>query len=242
MDSQPIDKPKRLRTVRKIKCGTDKFILVRSTRVHYTEAGQGETVLLLPGSESTYRVWNRLMPLLAQKYRILALDYPRFTDMKAPGKNADAKLGEVADLIAQMVQQMKLEKVSLIGISLAGAISFDFASRYPAMVNKVVSIGGYITKLHEKKGILRKSLKRFGVIHDASIDIEEEAKSIQSPVLYLYGTQTNLREVPLKDNLEFLQTYLPQAWIAAVEGGIFEMAMQKPAELSSLILEFLTKK
>ncbi len=242
MDSQSFDKPKKLRTVRKIKCGTDKFILVRNTRVHYVEAGQGETVLLLPGSESTFRIWNRVMPLLAQKYRVLALDYPRITEVGASDQSANAKLGEVADLIAQMVRQMKLEKVSLVGISLAGAISLDFASRYPELVDKVVSIGGHITQLHTKKGSLRKSLKRFGIVHDASIDIEEEAKAIKSPVLYIYGSQTNLREIPLKENLEFLQTYLPQAWIAAVEGGIFELAMQKPEDLSSLIAEFLSKK
>ena len=137
---------------------------------------------------------------------------------------------------------MKFDKVILVGISMAGAIAFDFASRYPDLISKIVSIDGYITKVEKNPGILRKSLRKIRVSRHSSIDIEEEAKSVKAPVLYLYGTKTNYREIPLQKNLEFLQTYLPQAWIVGMEEGIFELAMQKPEELSSLILEFLSKR
>jgi pimeloyl-ACP methyl ester carboxylesterase len=240
MDAEPnsIEKPPRV--IRKIKYGTDKFVLVKDTRIHYIEAGKGETIILLPGSESTFRVWNRLMPVLAEHYRVLALD--SFGDRKKSDPSPSKGIGEKTDLVAGMVQQMSLEKVTLIGISLAGAIAFDFASRFPGLTDKLVSIGGYIAESQEKKGVIKTYIRRIGANRRPSINLEEEAKSITAPLMYIYGTKTDYKEISLKQNLEFLQMYLPHAWIVAMEGGIFEIAMQEPEELSNLILEFLGKK
>jgi hypothetical protein len=106
----------------------------------------------------------------------------------------------------------------------------------------VVSIGGYITESQEKKSGTKKSFGRIGSDRHPTLDLEEEAKLITAPMMYIYGTKTDYKEIPLKQNLEFLQMYLPHAWIVAMEGGIFEIAMQEPDELSNLILEFLGKK
>ena len=83
---------------------------------------------------------------------------------------------------------------------------------------------------------------KISLARKTSKDIEEEAKSIKSPILYLYGTKSNFKEIHLEQNIKFLTTYLPQAWIEAVEGGIRDLAMQKPAEVADMILEFLRNK
>jgi pimeloyl-ACP methyl ester carboxylesterase len=75
-----------------------------------------------------------------------------------------------------------------------------------------------------------------------SQDIEEEAKSIKTPILYLYGTKSDFREILLEKNIKYLTTYLPHAWIESVDGGIHDLAMQKPAEVADMILEFLKSK
>jgi pimeloyl-ACP methyl ester carboxylesterase len=286
---------------RKARHGTDKFILVQKYRIHYVEAGKGEPVILIPGSYSTYRAWNRLMPLLEGEYRLIALDYIGAGDSDKPSSGFEYTINEQTDLIAQMIRQMELGKVNLVGGAYGGAIVFDFAARYPEMVNKIVSIeGGVIAPEADKDSPLNYCLKlpvigdlfikitRTGVLNGpamrlatgkwyremssadrkevmehissnaksasrvswykislarkSSLDMERAARSIKAPILFLYGTKSDFKEMLLDRNIAFLKTYLPHAWIIAVEGGIYDLAMQKPGEVAALILEFLRQK
>ena len=289
------------RIIRKAKYGTDKFVLVGLYKLHYVEAGAGEPTILIPGSYSTYRVWNRLMPLLAKEFRLLAFDYLGVGDSDKPRKGFDYTIQEQTDIIARAVRQLELGRVNLIGGSYGGAIVFDFASRYPDLTGKIVSIEGGIVKPDKMKGDPLEYCLKFPVIGDllvqvartgvlnkpvakvvvgkwyssmtptdkaetleqvscnaksasripwykislarkTSKDIEETARSIKAPILYLYGTESNFKEILLDRNLEYLKTYLPQSWIVALEGGIHDLALQKPAEVADLILEFLKSK
>jgi pimeloyl-ACP methyl ester carboxylesterase len=289
------------RVFHKAKFGVDRFILVQTYKIHYVEAGAGEPVILIPGSYSTYRAWNRLMPLLASDFRLIALDYVGTGDSDKPLKGFDYTVQEQSDIIAKMVQQMGLDKVNLIGGSYGGAIVFDFAARYPNLVGKIVSIEGGVVKPDKMKGDPLEYCLKFPIIGDifvkvvhsgvlnkpaaravagkwyssmtpadkdeimeqvssnvksasrvpwykislarkTSNDLEEEAKSIKTPILYLYGTKSDFKEIHLEKNIKFLTTYLPHTWIEAVEGGIHDLAMQKPAEVADMILEFLRNK
>jgi pimeloyl-ACP methyl ester carboxylesterase len=289
------------RLFRKARYGLDKFILVGKYRIHYVEAGQGKPVVLIPGSYSTYRAWNRLMPLLGEEFRLLALDYLGVGDSDKPHRGFGYTVQEQTDLIAAMVSQMGLPKVNLIGGSYGGDMVFDFAARYPGLTDKIVSIeGGVIRPAKMKTDPLEYCLK-FPVIGDlfvqvartgalnrpaakaivgkwypfmtpedrretldqvdsnartasripwykisiarkTSSSLEQSAATIRAPVLYLYGTQSDFKEILLDKNIEFLKKNLPQAWVVALEGGIHDLALQKPDEVASLILEFLRAK
>jgi pimeloyl-ACP methyl ester carboxylesterase len=219
------------RLFRKAEFGLDKFILVQKSRIHYIEAGRGEPTILIPGSQSMCRDWNSLLPLLAVEYRLLELDF-----------GAGPIQGE-ADLVAGIVQQMDLGKVNLIGGANGGTAIFDFAARYPEMVNRVVSIEGDIIK-PEKTGIerARTPWHKITIARKTPSGMAEEAKSIKSPILYLYGTKSDFGGILLEKNIEYLKTYLSHAWIVALEGRIQELVIRKPAEVANLILEFLHKK
>jgi pimeloyl-ACP methyl ester carboxylesterase len=220
--------PNSRRFWRKNRCGTDKLILVRQSKIHYVEAGQGNPVILIPGSAGTYRVWNRLMPLMAGNYRLLALDYQ---PADATAQDQFRALQEYSDLIAQMVRQLDIGKVHLIGAGSGGTVAFDLAARYPELVSKIVSILGYLTLL-----------RAAGKNPPPSVSLEDELKAIKAPILYLYGTRTNERVISLKRNLELLQKSHPRAWIVSLAGGIFETALKNPAEVANLILDFLKAK
>jgi pimeloyl-ACP methyl ester carboxylesterase len=289
------------RVFHKAKFGVDRFILVQRYKIHYVEAGAGEPVILIPGSYSTYRAWNRLMPLLAGDFRLLALDYVGTGYSDKPDRGFEYTIQEQTDIIAKMVRQMGLDKVNFIGGSYGGAIVFDCAARYPELVAKIVSIEGGAVKPDKMKGEPTEYCLKFPVLGDifvkvvrtgvlnkpvakvvvgkwyssmtptdkeevqdhissnaknasripwykislarkTSQDIEEESRSIKIPVLYLYGTESDYKEIFLEKNIKFLKTYLPHAWIVALEGGIHDLAMQKPAEVADVILEFLRKK
>src|SRR5258708_19987732 len=55
-------------------------------KIFYREAGLADapTVLMLHGFPSSSRMWEPLLPLLADKYHLIAPDYPGFGNSDAP--------------------------------------------------------------------------------------------------------------------------------------------------------------
>jgi pimeloyl-ACP methyl ester carboxylesterase len=72
-----------------------------------------------------------------------------------------------------------------------------------------------------------------------SRDMEEEAKTLRVPTLYIYGTASEDFKPMIDRNLAFFARYLPHVQVAAVPGGIHDSAFQKPDEVAQLIREFL---
>jgi pimeloyl-ACP methyl ester carboxylesterase len=71
-----------------------------------------------------------------------------------------------------------------------------------------------------------------------SRDFTEEAKRVTTSVLYLYGGNSDYRDMA-KANANFLKTHLPDVKIISFQGGIHDLQLQKPAEVAALVLEFL---
>lgn len=217
------------RITRRAKYGADKFVLIGRQKVHYIEAGKGDPVIFIPGSYSTYRLWNHLIPLLSKDYRLLAPDY---------SGEFEYTVQEQSDLVAQIVRQLELVKVILVGGAQGGEVVFDFAARYPDLTTRIVSIGGHIFSADGLKGDSKNPKAKTQKTLRGSA-ISEKAKDLKLPILYLYGTKTNIKQVELVKDLEFLQKNLPQAWIVALEGGIFDAALKNPEEVANIILDFL---
>jgi pimeloyl-ACP methyl ester carboxylesterase len=235
------DSPKnfRPRIVRKMKYGLDKFVLLQHQRLHYVEAGAGAPLILVPGSYITYRIWNRLLPLLAAEYRVLAPEYPG----GLPGKAVELSAAEQGDLILRFMRQLNLESVILLGGLKGGGVIFDLAARFPSLVKAIVAIEGGLIQpektLIGPKNALLKQWDRLRKPGRPRHDLEEEASSIKCPLLYLYGTGSDYKTILLEKNIAYLKTRLPQSWIVALEGSMQNLARNSPQEIAGLILEFL---
>src|SRR5205823_10946826 len=54
---------------------TDAFVSLRGLRFHYRDwGGRGRPLVLLHGLASTARIWDLVAPLLAARYRVVALN------------------------------------------------------------------------------------------------------------------------------------------------------------------------
>jgi len=89
----------------KARYGEDRFVEVEGYKIHYVEVGKGETVILIPGSFSTYRTWNRIIPLLSDHYQLLALDYVGTGDSDKPESGFKYTTDEQANLVAKMIKK-----------------------------------------------------------------------------------------------------------------------------------------
>jgi pimeloyl-ACP methyl ester carboxylesterase len=126
--------------------GEDEFAEVDGYRLHYVEAGKGAPVILIPGSFSTCRVWNPILPILAKQFHVLALDTLGTGDSDKPQSGFRYTIGEQADLLAEFIRVLRLGRTHLVGASYGGTIVFNLAARHPGVCGKIVSIEGGIIR------------------------------------------------------------------------------------------------
>jgi pimeloyl-ACP methyl ester carboxylesterase len=151
--------------------GDDAFVETGGYRIHYVEAGSGAPLILIPGSFSTYRVWNPGLPLLAEHHRVFALDYVGVGDSDKPRSGFRYTVGEQADLIAKVIRALRLGRTHIVGASYGGTIAFNLAARHPEVVAKVVSIEGGIVKPESLPGSPVEKWFRYPVLGDLVVGL-----------------------------------------------------------------------
>lgn len=104
--------------------------------VGYRELGSGPPVLLLHGWPTSSFLWRRVMPLLAERNRVVALDLPGFG---ASDKPVDVRYG--FDLFEQAIEgaldRLGIDEVALVGHDLGGSVAVHWALRQPTRVTRL---------------------------------------------------------------------------------------------------------
>jgi pimeloyl-ACP methyl ester carboxylesterase len=106
----------------------DKTIAVFGQSIHYFDVGSGPVVVLLHGLGSRKDDWLPVLEPMAQKYRLLVPDQIGFGRSDKP--LLDYSVQTWVDFLNEFLQQLKVEKASLVGESLGGWI----AARYVAEI------------------------------------------------------------------------------------------------------------
>jgi pimeloyl-ACP methyl ester carboxylesterase len=105
-------------------------VRARGVDFHVAEAGSGEDVVLcLHGWPQHWYEWRRLMPALADRHRVLALDLRGFGWSDAPPDGYEKE--ELASDVLAVLDQLGLERVKLVGHDWGGWIGFLLCLREP---------------------------------------------------------------------------------------------------------------
>src|SRR3984893_10646339 len=64
---------------------------IDGAQIHYTKGGSGPAVILLHGFAETSRMWNPILPLLGEKFTVIAPDLPGIGDSSIPSHEMDMK-------------------------------------------------------------------------------------------------------------------------------------------------------
>ncbi|PYL32510.1 MAG: hypothetical protein DMF35_08130, partial [Verrucomicrobia bacterium] len=114
----------------------DKVASVYGAKVHYVDAGTGSPVILLHGLADDIGVWESAIAPLAAKYRVVALDQIGFGRSDKPLLNYRAST--FVDFLDGFLNELKIDRASLVGNSLGGWVAADFALTHPERINRLV--------------------------------------------------------------------------------------------------------
>lgn len=113
------------------------FVTVNDIKLHYLDwGGSGATILFLPGFNDSAHVYDQFAPRFTDQFHVIGLTRRGVGQSDKPKDGYDAST-RVED-IRQFLDALGIERVILIGHSMAGDELTLFASRYPARTIKVV--------------------------------------------------------------------------------------------------------
>ncbi|MGI5500299.1 alpha/beta fold hydrolase [Lentzea sp. CA-135723] len=105
------------------------FADVDGVKMHYVTGGSGSPVVLLHGWPQTWYGWWPIMPALAERHTVYALDLPGLGDSTGKPKGYDK--ATLARYVHGLTSELGLEDVSIAGHDLGAAVAFQYASQFP---------------------------------------------------------------------------------------------------------------
>jgi pimeloyl-ACP methyl ester carboxylesterase len=110
--------------------------------VHYLTAGRGEPVILLHGYTQTSHMWRPLMPVLAQRFTVIAPDLPGIGDSDIPGGEID--MTTAASRIHTLAQSLGADRARVVGHDIGLMVAYAYAAQFPADVVKLVVMDAFL--------------------------------------------------------------------------------------------------
>jgi pimeloyl-ACP methyl ester carboxylesterase len=111
------------------------YVQLDDGQLFYSVTGEGEPLVLLHGNFNDHQIWQRQVNYLSQYYKVIAYDlrgYGQSSTPKSPFSN-------VEDL-KTLINELQLDKVTLLGSSSGGATSVDFTLTYPNQVQSLILV------------------------------------------------------------------------------------------------------
>lgn len=113
------------------------YALVNHLPIYYEVHGEGMPLVLVHGGGSTLEAtFGRIMPLLAAKRMVIALE------LQAHGRTGDRttplSFEQDADDIAALLQHLKIEQADVFGFSNGATTTLQCAIRHPNQVRKII--------------------------------------------------------------------------------------------------------
>lgn len=222
-------------------------------QLHTEEAGSGEVLLLLHGNGESSQYFQPLIPQLAEKYHVIAVDTRGHG--ASPCGTADFSLKQFAEDLHDFCIQRQISSAHILGFSDGGNIALLFALRYPYMVKSLILNGAnihpYGVKLQVQIPIFVEYLmlslfkshldpatmqKRnlFGLMVKEPFIAKRRLKKLKMPVLILTGNNDMIRTAHSKT----IHQAIPHSQWIVLQGSHF-IAAENPVLFGNTVLQFL---
>jgi pimeloyl-ACP methyl ester carboxylesterase len=120
-------------------------VKVRDMDIFYREAGPkgAPAVLLLHGFPTSSQMFRNLIPYLAERYRVVAPDYPGFGHSSMPPRDKFAyTFDNLAAIVDEATELLGLSKYALYVQDYGAPVGYRLASRRPERVTAIVVQNG----------------------------------------------------------------------------------------------------
>ena len=117
-------------------------VTIESVKLHYLTAGHGPTLILLHGYTQTSRMWRPIIPLLAEKFTVIAPDLPGIGDSAIPKDGLDMKTAAIR--LHSLAKSLQIEKARVVGHDIGLMVAYAYAAQFPTETEKLVLMDAFL--------------------------------------------------------------------------------------------------
>jgi pimeloyl-[acyl-carrier protein] methyl ester esterase len=158
------------------------FVTPDDVKLNYQIAGRGKPLLFLHGWAMCSRVWKYQVESFSRDFQVICLDLPGHGISESPPGPCD--FTTLTRDVARFIEGLQLEKVTLIGWSLAVSLAVKLVSSHPLSVDSLVLVDGtpsFMIRDDFPHGLPSASIKRMLKLIDA--DFSRALKEFNSLLL-----------------------------------------------------------
>lgn len=106
-------------------------------KIAFREQGVGSPVILIHGIPTNSLMWQSVMPKLATRHRVIALDLLNYGQSEKP-RNADVSINAQSRMIVQFMNALGVRRADVVAHDIGGGIAQLLALNYPEKIRKLV--------------------------------------------------------------------------------------------------------
>jgi 3-oxoadipate enol-lactonase len=200
------------------------FVENQGAKIYWDEQGQGAPILLIMGLGYPSGLWHRTRPVLAQKYRTVALDNRGvgLTDVPA----GPYSIATMASDAAAVQDAAGVFDAHVFGVSMGGMIAQEFALQYPARTRSLIlgctSPGG--------PSAVRAESKVADILMVRGMTLQQAREAI---LPYIYDAATPQEKI--EEDLSLRTRWLPsmEGYMAQLQGILAWEAYSRIAQITA---------
>jgi len=115
---------------------------IDGAKLHYVTAGHGTPLILLHGYAETSLMWKPIIPVLAERFTVIAPDLPGIGDSDIPADGLDMK--NAAIRIHDLAKSLGVQKAEVVGHDIGLMVAYAYAAQFPTEVTKLVLMDAFL--------------------------------------------------------------------------------------------------
>jgi len=116
------------------------IVNINGVDLNYETAGQGEAIVCLHGMTGSTQDWGNQISVLLPKYRVVARDQRGHGKSAAPSGEEQYSIPVFADDVFALLKMLDIKKCCLMGHSIGGFTTLQFALEHPDMIAALVLV------------------------------------------------------------------------------------------------------
>jgi len=121
---------------------TSLSVEIAGVKLHYLTAGHGTPLILLHGYAETSLMWKPIIPLLAERFTVIAPDLPGIGDSSIPAQGLDMKSAAIS--IHDLAKSLGVQKAEVVGHDIGLMVAYAYAAQFPSEVTKLVLMDAFL--------------------------------------------------------------------------------------------------
>src|SRR5271165_1983419 len=115
---------------------------IDGAKLHYMTAGHGTPLVLLHGYAETSLMWKPIIPVLAERFTVIAPDLPGIGDSDIPTEGLDMKSAAVR--IHDLAKSLGVQKAEVVGHDIGLMVAYAYAAQFSTEVTKLVLMDAFL--------------------------------------------------------------------------------------------------